>query len=401
MGEIKITIIKNLSNNSVLIFNRVFLPGFKAGGPIRTIVNITEQLNQDFDFYVFTSDRDDSDVDPYPNIHLKVWNKQSNVKIYYNDTNSITIFSLFAFFKKNHFSLYYFNSFFSFKYSILPIIVLKIFFSKQKILLAPRGEFSSEALNIKRFKKRLFILFSKLFRLHTNIIWQASSEYEKKDIAKVFVSHHSRIKVSPDLSSIHEPNTLLNYGPKINEDCLVKIIFLSRITKMKNLEFLISVLSKLSENIIFDIYGPIDDKLYWEKCKSLMNSSFKSNIKYSYKGVVHPGEVINIFGQYDLFVLPTKGENFGHVILESLSAGTPVLLSDKTQWSSIPTEGLTCNSISSEEKWVLEIEKYINFTSDEKKKIRFKAKNLASKLICNSDLLNQQRKLFLDAIHGI
>ena len=37
-----------------------------------------------------------------------------------------------------------------------------------------------------------------------------------------------------------------------------------------------------------------------------------------------------MFQEYDLLFLPTKGENFGHVILESMSAGTPVLISDTT-----------------------------------------------------------------------
>ena len=35
---------------------------------------------------------------------------------------------------------------------------------------------------------------------------------------------------------------------------------------------------------------------------------------------------------HDLFVFPTLGENFGHVIYESLMCGTPVLVSDNTPW---------------------------------------------------------------------
>jgi glycosyltransferase involved in cell wall biosynthesis len=35
---------------------------------------------------------------------------------------------------------------------------------------------------------------------------------------------------------------------------------------------------------------------------------------------------------YDLFFLPTFAENFGHSIAESMSVGTPVLISDNTPW---------------------------------------------------------------------
>ena len=46
----------------------------------------------------------------------------------------------------------------------------------------------------------------------------------------------------------------------------------------------------------------------------------------SYLGAVLPENVQGILSKYDLFVLPTRGENYGHVILESLATGTPVLM---------------------------------------------------------------------------
>jgi glycosyltransferase involved in cell wall biosynthesis len=39
--------------------------------------------------------------------------------------------------------------------------------------------------------------------------------------------------------------------------------------------------------------------------------------------------------RYHLFVLPTLGENYGHVIYEALSAGDPVLISDQTPWRNL------------------------------------------------------------------
>ncbi len=35
---------------------------------------------------------------------------------------------------------------------------------------------------------------------------------------------------------------------------------------------------------------------------------------------------------HDLFLLPTLGENFGHVFLEAFLAGLPVITSDRTPW---------------------------------------------------------------------
>lgn len=49
-------------------------------------------------------------------------------------------------------------------------------------------------------------------------------------------------------------------------------------------------------------------------------------------GTLEPSRVIRTVANYDLFILPTRGENFGHAIAESLLAGTPVLIADTTPW---------------------------------------------------------------------
>ncbi|QPI75397.1 glycosyltransferase [Sphingobium sp. Cam5-1] len=40
-----------------------------------------------------------------------------------------------------------------------------------------------------------------------------------------------------------------------------------------------------------------------------------------------------------MFFLPTLGENFGHVIIEALGAGTPALISDRTPWRDFDRAG--------------------------------------------------------------
>lgn len=88
-------------------------------------------------------------------------------------------------------------------------------------------------------------------------------------------------------------------------------------------------------NIVFDIFGPIKDVDYWNDC--LSNIEKKSvAVKIEYKGEINPAHTGELLSIYHLFLLLTKGENFGHAIFESLHAGTPVLLSDKTPWRNLP-----------------------------------------------------------------
>lgn len=54
--------------SKVLIFIDWFAPGYKAGGPITSNVNIVEHLSDKLDFYVITSSFDYHATAPYKNI---------------------------------------------------------------------------------------------------------------------------------------------------------------------------------------------------------------------------------------------------------------------------------------------------------------------------------------------
>jgi glycosyltransferase involved in cell wall biosynthesis len=59
-----------------------------------------------------------------------------------------------------------------------------------------------------------------------------------------------------------------------------------------------------------------------------------------YEGEIAHERVGQVFAEHDLFLFPTLGENFGHVIAEALLAGCPVLTSDQTPWRNLETLGV-------------------------------------------------------------
>ena len=92
----------------------------------------------------------------------------------------------------------------------------------------------------------------------------------------------------------------------------------------------IKYLNGISFRGYFDIYGPIEDNIYWETCKDELS---KSKFKWNYLGFVNHEHIIETFSNYKLFLFLTKGENFGHVIYESLCAGClPIIPEGKTIW---------------------------------------------------------------------
>ena len=52
-------------------------------------------------------------------------------------------------------------------------------------------------------------------------------------------------------------------------------------------------------------------------------------------GPLDKKNIHNTLAKYDLFVFPTLGENFGHVIFDAIKSGLPILISNKTPWNDI------------------------------------------------------------------
>jgi glycosyltransferase involved in cell wall biosynthesis len=324
---------------TILTFVTFYLPGYKAGGPLRTIANMVDHLSDDFNFLIVTMDRDLGDKFPYPGVQTKQWQPVGNAMVYYLPHKDCTIKEIANLIVKTQHDVLYLNSFFEPIFTLKPLLARRFGWIPNKpIIVAPRGEFSTGAIELKYLKKFLYIKFASLFRLYKNVTWQASSEYEAMDIVRVLNASRAFIHVASDLSSRECIDGIVDVPVHFRDDSeAVRIVFLSRISPMKNLDFALRVLSKVNASAIFDIYGPIEDAGYWLTCKKLM-TQLPTNVSVNYLGSVHPAQVADIFSRYDLFFFPTRGENYGHVIAEALSVGTKVLLSDQTPWRQLETE---------------------------------------------------------------
>ena len=100
----------------------------------------------------------------------------------------------------------------------------------------------------------------------------------------------------------------------------------------RNLEFYIDVLNHSFEgHIKLGIIGPVEDELYWKKINEKI-SNLPNNIDVTYYGAMPLKASLEKIQEFHFMVLPTLGENYGHVIVESFSVGVPVIISNKTPW---------------------------------------------------------------------
>ena len=341
-----------------MIFCDFYLPSFKSGGGMWTIVNLIDSFCKEYDFFVVTRNYDSKgDRRKYTSVETDEWNQTGNAKVFYFSKANLTQRKFAALVNEIKPDAFFLNSAFA-----TPIIKFlsarrKKMFENKPVILANCGEFSAGALSGKSLKKKLFLRYAKTVGLYENIIWKASSEIEKKEIENV-IGANIEVWVAPDLT----PKAILpEFQPEwkpvkiVNE---VKFTFLSRIVRKKNVKFFLECLREInSGKIEFEIIGPAEDEEYWRECEAVIQK-LPENVGVSAPGAFPYQEALKKVCESHFFVLPTLSENFGYVCLEALAAGCPLLLSDQTVWHDIAKKNIGWEMpLEKTEEWIAAIKK--------------------------------------------
>jgi glycosyltransferase involved in cell wall biosynthesis len=387
------------SKPTILTFVAYYLPGYKSGGPVRTIANMVDHLGDEFNFRIVTMDRDFLDKEPYPDIEADTWNQVGKAQVYYASPESLTRAKISRLIRATQHDVLYLNSFFSPRFTVLPLLARWLGLLPEKpVVMAPRGEFSQGALALKHLKKIMFIHSAKIMGIYKNLRWQASSPYEEQDIVRTMGAKRAgHIFIAPNLPQKPTNTSEPVHNPRKTGDPL-RVVFLSRISPKKNLDYALRVLAEVKVPVVFDIYGIVDDEPHWNQCKFLM-SKLPVHIKAKYHGVIKHEAVAEILAAHDLFFLPTRGENYGHAIYEALAAGTPALISDQTPWQDLYRAGVGwVRSLNDIQAFVTIIEKHAATDVAELAVHRSRAKEYALRLAWSKEVITQNLNLFKSAL---
>lgn len=344
----------------ILLVFPSFYPAYKSGGPVRSATNLIKLLKGEYEFEVFTSDRDLEETVSFEGVNVDSWNNRFlGVKVFYISENRNSLYKIASVFSGKKYDLVYLNSFFNYRYSIKFIILYKLGFIKcDAFVLAPRGELTNGAMSIKSFKKKIYLKFFNLLSLKNKIKFHFTSQSEKNESLSFLGQTESVI--APNMHS--EPPNYLIKEKEINS---LKMIFLSRISPKKNLLLVLEALSKVDVgNVHFTIAGEVDDKAYWVKCKKVIQNLSK-NIVVSFIGAINRERVSEELFKSHLFILPTLNENYGHAIVEAMMHSNLILISDQTPWSDVEHNGGSVVYKQSVDKYVKEINSAILFDSSE------------------------------------
>jgi glycosyltransferase involved in cell wall biosynthesis len=315
----------------ILILAAYYLPGEKAGGPVWSMAGLVEALGDEFDFRIATLDHDLGESVPYENVDPDVWTRREHVAVRYLSPRGVTVLSLRRLLQSPDYDLLFVNGLFSRRFSMVPVALRRFGLIRDvPLLIAPRGELNGGALAIRSLRKKIFLRLTNAFRLYRDIYWLASTDLEVDEV-RASVPYARRIGVARNIGPAAMDEDSLPAHSVEKQSGKLSAVFLSRISRKKNLAGALSALGAVVGDVQFFIYGPMEDAAYFAECERLI-ARLPANVRVHYLGNVPHRDVAATFAKHDLFVFPTFGENFGHVIYEALRAGCPVLLSDTTPW---------------------------------------------------------------------
>jgi glycosyltransferase involved in cell wall biosynthesis len=372
----------------VVVVIEYYLPGFKGGGPMRSVSALVEQLGNEIDFYIITRDRDHASSRPYPDIRKTEWTTFGKARVLYLAPDEITARRLVTAVRDVEPRAVYLNSFFA-TMTIRLLLARRIgALDGVPILLAPRGELSSGALQLKAIKKHAFLKAARWMGLHDGVKFQASTEQERDEILSA-------------LPWAGEPyiarNPVANQKP-IERSCpkqpgAARFVFLSRIDRKKNLHLAIGLLASLGGSVVFDIYGPIGSESYWAECQAQLQDT-PPHVSVTYGGPLVPDRVAPTLARYHFFLLPTAGENFGHAIVEALRSGCPVIASDRTPWRGLPQRGAGWDlPLSDPSAWREVLQSCVDMDAEEYEERSLRSRAFGHQ-IASIDTLQEHRQLF-------
>ena len=197
-----------------------------------------------------------------------------------------------------------------------------------KFVVSPRGTLSPQALKYSSFSKKIFSKLLQTPAFDSVAGFHATSFQEYCDIRNYGFSQP--VAIIPNGISI--PRAIEDHK-KHNQ-----VLFVGRIHPIKGIKNLLQAWSMIQQYHVdweLVIVGPGENKYIAE----LKNLASKLKLKrYKFHGPAYGVNKHSLYLESQITVLPTHSENFGMVVAESLSAGTPVIVTKGAPWEKIVSE---------------------------------------------------------------
>jgi len=197
------------------------------------------------------------------------------------------------------------------------------------LVVSPRGTLSQNALVYSKIQKSAFWHLAQKKALSNSTAFHATSESEYLDIRRL--GFKAPVAIIPNGIHIEKSTNLPNKKSKETKN----IMYLGRIHPKKGLDLAINAWSNIEDNFPnwrFDIIGKGD----LNYINLLKQDIAKRNLKrINISGPLYGDDKHRAYSNANLFILPTRSENFGMTVVEALSNSTPVITTTGAPWETL------------------------------------------------------------------
>ncbi len=385
----------------LLICSDWFYPAVKAGGPVRSVVNLVTLIAGSVSIRVLTSDRDLGDRAPFSGLEACSWIRYvgglaageagrsglpAGLEVFHG-RGCLRGVELLRVVRNWNPDVVYLNSMFSFWGTIWPLLWLRVTSASSRVIVAPRGMLKPSALAFKTARKMLFLRLFRFIGLFRNVEFHATSAAERDEIQQIIGN-----VVVHEISNV--PRAPLSEVGQRPVHGRLRIISVGRVHRIKNTHLIFDILEKAAVSCDLFIVGPEEDSGYSDLCRKRA-AELRDTVQTEFCGTLAGTELEQMVIDADLFLSPTSGENFGHSIFEAMALGTPVLISDQTIWRNPEAHRAGWEfGINEIDAFSAAIRKLNEMTPAERYSLRDGALSLAQKFVADARLLDAYTEMF-------
>lgn len=255
----------------------------------------------------------------------------------------------------------------------------------KRVVLSPRGELHDAAIDHKGkfygFLKRGFFFLMR-FAYGRKIVYHVTSKKEE-EMVKKYMGKSCKVALISNYMIL--PQRVLNDKVKVDKDYL---LYVGRLNPIKNLDILIEGLaqSRIFRNSNLKMKFAGEKK--GEYCQFLIDQTRKLGLeeKVEFLGMV-TGEAKNVlYANAKCLFLLSKSENFGNVIIEALSQGTPAITSKGTPWQSLQNANAGYWIDATPERVGETIDRFLSLNPEEYSQMREASYNLSRTFDIHSNI---------------
>ena len=303
----------------LLISTVLFYPS-RLGGPANTLYWLAKALvKSDVNTSVVTTDGYIEDGKVYPD----TWSNVDGIRVRYCKKGAFCLIKELWYSWKEMRNSDTVMLCDMFQRQVLPLAIFARL-RKKKIIWSPRGELFGPALAGSRTKRLYISIVSRCFGHYAT--FHATSAEEQEMISK---------HIGKDVNIVVIPNYIELPKPLKREvKATPFFLFVGRLNRIKALDKLILGLaqSTLFRQSAFSlkIAGPNQDNYQQELEKMIEDHGLQDRVVFV--GNVFGQEKYQLYADAHMSCLLSYSENFGNVVIEALSQGTPVIASTGTPW---------------------------------------------------------------------